>query len=530
MAWWRARTAAESYVGLPDTLPSPAAVRVLDQRGLIARPPGDWAFVVRSPAQTDPLRVLRANYWALVATALTRYAPAALDRRTALRLYAGDESIRPQVDVRHAANRSAWHLTVFSGYVLTLRPVDEPSGTGAALPATRLLRVAGVTLPVVAPEHLLLSLTLGDIRDALDLVAIWLRSLIVGMAALDEAYRATPRPVLLRRMAHLAADVGNARLAATMEQVLAAHTRSMLSRANTGVGTSLVLPRYVERSVAGGGREAWLDRYRATFLRAADQLAERLAPLEAGLARADVEVTMAFAREAKLEDTYQSTTIEGYRVTREDVQAVLAGRPHQGRTPDEIERLMALTGYSQAFDWVLGQARLSPGNPSVAAGAEATITEAFILDVFLELWSPSVNAGLVEPSDLRRWRQRAVQITGSDHAPPSSDKLTPLMRLLVEEVRDTRVGPLARAALLHWGVVHVHPFMDGNGRVARLLMNYLLAVSGLAWTTIRAEERRPYFRALEQAHLTLDLAPLADFLGGAVRRATDERAVWMASR
>ena len=79
-------------------------------------------------------------------------------------------------------------------------------------------------------------------------------SRIAGTSAPDEAYWATPRPVLLRRMAHRAADIGNGRQAAAMEQRLAAHTRRMRALANTGVGTSLVLPRYVERSVARGGR------------------------------------------------------------------------------------------------------------------------------------------------------------------------------------------------------------------------------------------------------------------------------------
>lgn len=528
LAWWEARTSAEEYVGLPDALPSGPAVRVLEQRGLIARPPGDWAFVVRGPAQTDDQRVLRSNYWPLVAAALARYAPAAIDRLAALRLYTGDEAIRPQLDVRHAANQSEWRLTVLPGYEIILRPADEAATEGATLPTTREQRVAGIAVPVVSPERLLMSLTVGDVREAPDLVAIWLRSLIVGGTALDEAYRANPRPVLLRRMAHIAADVGNERLATTIDGVLAAHTRSTLTRANTGVGTSIVIPRYVERSVALGGREAWLDRYRANFMLAAEQLAERLQAVEAEVAPADADATLAFAREAKLEDTYHSTTIEGYRITREEVEAVVTGRPYAGRTPDEIERLMALKGYSQAFDWVLEQVRVA------LAGAESTasrprVTEDLILDVFLELWSPSVDAGIIQSADLRRWRGRPVQINGSDHAPPSSDKLPQLMRLVVEQAQEAPAGPVARAALLHWLFVHAHPFMDGNGRVARLLMNYLLAGAGLPWTTIRAEERSIYFQALERAHLDLDLAPLANFLARAVRRAAQDRSAWIPS-
>ncbi|WP_373062262.1 hypothetical protein [Gemmatimonas sp.] len=172
-----------------------------------------------------------------------------------------------------------------------------------------------------------MSLTVGDVRTAPDLVAVWLRSLVVGRAALDvtdDAYRGNPRPLLLRRMAHIASDFGNDRLASTIESVLQSHTRSKITRANTGVGTNIVIPRYVERSVAHGGREAWLDRYRANFTRAAEQLTTRLAAVDAEVVPAQPAETLAFARQAKLEDTCHSTTIEGHRITRDEVEAVVS--------------------------------------------------------------------------------------------------------------------------------------------------------------------------------------------------------------
>ena len=74
------------------------------------------------------------------------------------------------------------------------------------------------------------------------------------------------------------------------------------------------------------------------------------------------------------------------------------------------------------------------------------------------------------------------------------------------------MGPITRAVLTHWGFVHIHPFMDGNGRLARRLMSYMLGGSGLPWTTIRVEERLTYFRALTRAHVQDEFAPLAEFL------------------
>ncbi|HEX6909574.1 MAG TPA: hypothetical protein VF142_04250 [Longimicrobium sp.] len=62
------------------------------------------------------------------------------------------------------------------------------------------------------------------------------------------------------------------------------------------------------------------------------------------------------------------------------------------------------------------------------------------------------------------------------------------------------------------------PFMDGNGRLSRLLMNLVLCAAGLPWTIIRAEERREYFSALEQAHVLEDYAPFARFIAVRVGR------------
>lgn len=66
--------------------------------------------------------------------------------------------------------------------------------------------------------------------------------------------------------------------------------------------------------------------------------------------------------------------------------------------------------------------------------------------------------------------------------------------------------------------------MDGNGRLARLLMNYMLGGSGLPWTTIRAEERPTYFRALERAHVEDEFAPLAEFLSDDIVRSAEVHA------
>ena len=71
--------------------------------------------------------------------------------------------------------------------------------------------------------------------------------------------------------------------------------------------------------------------------------------------------------------------------------------------------------------------------------------------------------------------------------------------------------------LAHLELVTIHPFLDGNGRLARLLMNFALVSAGYPWLTIRADEWLAYFRALERAQVEEDVRPLREFLPAHIR-------------
>lgn len=66
--------------------------------------------------------------------------------------------------------------------------------------------------------------------------------------------------------------------------------------------------------------------------------------------------------------------------------------------------------------------------------------------------------------------------------------------------------------------VYIHPYMDGNGRMGRFLMNLMLASGGYPWTVIPVEDRTAYMEALEKASAGEDIAPFADFLAVRVKR------------
>ena len=73
--------------------------------------------------------------------------------------------------------------------------------------------------------------------------------------------------------------------------------------------------------------------------------------------------------------------------------------------------------------------------------------------------------------------------------------------------------PSARVVLGHFVFVYIHPYIDGNGRMARFLMNVMLAGGGYPWTVIPVEKRNDYMAALESASVDQDITPFAMFLG-----------------
>jgi Fic family protein len=66
--------------------------------------------------------------------------------------------------------------------------------------------------------------------------------------------------------------------------------------------------------------------------------------------------------------------------------------------------------------------------------------------------------------------------------------------------------------------VYIHPYMDGNGRMGRFLMNVMMAGGGYPWTVIPLSARNTYMAALERASVGEDIAPFAKFLAGLVRK------------
>ena len=123
------------------------------------------------------------------------------------------------------------------------------------------------------------------------------------------------------------------------------------------------------------------------------------------------------------------------------------------------------------------------------------------------------------PHEAGFYRTSAVLIRGSDYRPPSASKVPSLMKDFVK-LLNKKDDPIKHAARVHFEVVHIHPFIDGNGREARLLMNLVLMRYGFPPCYILRAERKRYISALEQAHKS-NLEPFNNIIARAVERSLD---------
>ena len=141
---------------------------------------------------------------------------------------------------------------------------------------------------------------------------------------------------------------------------------------------------------------------------------------------------------------------------------------------------------------------------------------------FRELFNPSVAAGLLQPKDLAGYRNHQVYIGNSKHVPINVEAMRDAMPVLFELLTEESEASV-RAVLGHFIFVYIHPYMDGNGRIGRFLMNVMLASGGYPWTIIPVESRTTYMQALERASVDQDITPFTEFLAFLVKENMDGR-------
>jgi hypothetical protein len=207
-------------------------------------------------------------------------------------------------------------------------------------------------------------------------------------------------------------------------------------------------------------------------------------------------------------DAYNSLSIEGYRVTPELIEKVRANIWDPSASEIDSQELNAITarGYYQAFQSVKASiAEILDGRSYIDALENGFQTW------YREMFSPAVRAGILQANQLAGYRDVPVYLRGSRHVPPAADSIVDCMEAYLDLMRNENEA-IVRALLGHFIFVYIHPYPDGNGRIARFIMNTALASGGYPWTVIRQARRDEYLASLEEASANHNLQPFTEFV------------------
>ena len=222
----------------------------------------------------------------------------------------------------------------------------------------------------------------------------------------------------------------------------------------------------------------------------------------------DIDAYLKQIDEIYVTDAYHSLSIEGYRVSPELIDKVRSGtwNPETDEQDRALKDALAARGYWEAFQRVKESIR------AVLEGADAgEVVERDLSDWYRNLFAPSVTAGILKASQLAGYRSSPVYIRQSQHVPMSPEAVRDCMPVFFDLLK-AEDDPTVRIVLGHFIFVFIHPFLDGNGRIARFLMNVMMAAAGQPWTVIKLEQRAAYMAALETASVREDIRPFAAFL------------------
>lgn len=180
--------------------------------------------------------------------------------------------------------------------------------------------------------------------------------------------------------------------------------------------------------------------------------------------------------------TYTSNALEGNSLTETETKVVLEDGITIGGKP--IKDYYEAIGHSEAYDLMYELAR------------SKDITENDIKKLHQLFYKR------IDDAKAGKYRQEKVFVTGSQYTFPAPEKVPQLIKAFVKKIGNLarKHHPVEYAALVHKDFVFIHPFTDGNGRVARLLMNLALLQKGYTIAIIPLLLRSEYIRTLEKAH------------------------------
>ncbi len=189
--------------------------------------------------------------------------------------------------------------------------------------------------------------------------------------------------------------------------------------------------------------------------------------------------------------TYSSNALEGNTLTLSETKILLEDGITVGGRP--LKDCYEAVGHSAAYDFMLELARQK----------NMEITEDIIKKLHFLFYQK------VDSEQAGQYRSIQVYISGTEYIPPDPTEIPLQMKAMIDQIRisETNLHPIELAAMTHKKLVDIHPFIDGNGRTARLLMNLILIHFGYGVVSIPPIWRNEYINALSLSRQSNNMEP-----------------------
>ncbi len=214
------------------------------------------------------------------------------------------------------------------------------------------------------------------------------------------------------------------------------------------------------------------------------------------------EVVKKLNEQFAIEMTYNSNAIEGNTLTLQETAWVIQdGLTIKGKPmKDHLEARDHYNALAYLYELI-------------EHGEQQTISEMLIRTIH------QLVVRETESQTAGTYRTGNVMITGASHTPPDVSNVPSAMRDLISWMRGNqkKLHPVEFAAIVHHKLVNIHPFFDGNGRTARVVMNLLLLQEGYPLATVLKNDRKKYYQVLASADAG-DIRPFVRFIAQAVER------------
>lgn len=198
-----------------------------------------------------------------------------------------------------------------------------------------------------------------------------------------------------------------------------------------------------------------------------------------------------FRQAFDIEYTHHSTAMEGNTLTLIETKAVLEDGMSVGGK--KLREIYEVVNHNKAFKFVREK-----------VAADTVLSEELVKDIHGIIMENIAIGGIYRSCD--------VAITGASHTPPTPNDMYSQIKYFYSRLNRSDLNPIELAAWIHAEFVRIHPFTDGNGRTARLIMNYSLMSSGYLPINISTADRIGYYENLDKYASENVLEPFADFI------------------